>query len=275
MTKKITSLVLAVLLALSMIAMPALAASISTTVKTTNKGDVLNVRKGPHKGNTPVVDYVQNGTKITLMTTNNKNDPEAWNKIKVNKTGAVGYLKNKYIKYFGLNNADGEVDPDEDDDWNYRDSDDNDGKRGNGTAAGGGGSGVKTTALKYGEVSCRIGGSVNIRSGAGTSHKAVGTGKLGDYLDVLGAKGDWYKVKFQGKNLTGFIHKDYFTEGIIASIRGNGVNMRKGAGTGYAVVRTLKAGEEVRVLSESGSWSRVKYGTDTVGYVYSSYVYWQ
>ncbi len=274
MLKKITSLVLAVLLALSMAAMPALAASISTTVKTTNRGDVLNVRKGPHKGNTPVVDYVTNGTKITLLTTYDSDEGEAWNKIKVNKTGAVGYLKNKYIKYFGLNNGGGEVDPEEDDDWDYSDSDDNDGKRGSGTAAGSGSSGVKTTAVKYGEVSCRNGGSVNIRSGAGTGYKAVGTGSYGDYLDVKGVKGDWYKVSFQNKKLSGFIHKDYFKEGVGAIIRGNGVNMRKGAGTGYSVVRTMKSGDEVRVLSKSGSWSRVKYGSGTYGYVFSSYVYW-
>lgn len=269
MAKKITSLVLAVLLALSMTALPALAAGISTTVKTTNKGDVLNVRKGPHKGNTPVVDYVTNGQKITLITTDDEDNPEAWNKIKVNKTGAVGYLKNKYIKYFGLSNRDGEIDSREDDDWDYRDSDDNDGKKGSSTG-GGSSAGANATSLKYGEVSCRAGGSVNIRSGAGTGYKVLGSGLLGDRLNVLGVKGDWYKVKFQDRSLSGFIHRNYMAEGIGATVAGSSVNMRKGAGTGYSVIKSLPSGTSMLVYRKSGNWGRVKVGS-TYGWVYSTY----
>ena len=272
MMKKLTALILSVLLIMTAIAVPAMAASISTTVKTTNKGDVLNVRKGPHKGNTPVVDYVQNGTKITLLTTDDDDDPEAWNKIKVDKTGAIGYLKNKYIKYFGLSNAGGEIDRREDDDWDYSDSYDNDGRGGSGSALDSSGSGSKKKELvRFALVSCRVGGSVNVRAGAGTKHRVVGTATNGELMRVERDGNDWYRAAFIDKRLDGYIHADYVVEGVPAELTSSGVNLRKGPGTSHTSLRKLSKGESVTLLAEEGDWYEIQIGR-TTGWVFYKYL---
>ncbi len=49
------------------------------------------------------------------------------------------------------------------------------------------------------------------------------------------------------------------------------VNMRKGAGTTYAVIKTLKLNAQVTIIKEQGSWYQIKSGNDT-GYVSKDYV---
>ena len=270
MMKKLTALTLAVLMMLTMISIPAMAA-IHTTVKTTNKGDTLALRKGPHKGNTPIVGYVKNGTKIELLSTDDDDDGEAWNKVRVTANGNVGYLKNKYIKYFGLSNAGGELDKHEDDDWDFSNSGDNDGHGSGSTSGGSSGSGTSSTSLKFAVVACRVGGSVNIRSGAGTGHKVVGSGRNGDRMHVSGKNGSWYKVSFANKSISGYIHSDYVTEGFPGQVVANGVNMRKGGGTSYATIQKLGRGDKIRILSHGSSWSHIIVN-GTKGWIFSKYI---
>ena len=49
------------------------------------------------------------------------------------------------------------------------------------------------------------------------------------------------------------------------------VNMRKGAGTSYSIIKTLKLNAQVTILGEQGKWYKVKVGNDT-GYVSKDYV---
>ena len=49
------------------------------------------------------------------------------------------------------------------------------------------------------------------------------------------------------------------------------VNMRKGAGTNYSIIKTLKLNAQVTILEETGKWYKVKVGSDT-GYVSKDYV---
>ncbi len=49
------------------------------------------------------------------------------------------------------------------------------------------------------------------------------------------------------------------------------VNMRKGAGTTYSIIKTLKLNAKVTILGEEGKWYKVKVGSDT-GYVSKDYV---
>lgn len=49
------------------------------------------------------------------------------------------------------------------------------------------------------------------------------------------------------------------------------VNMRKGAGTNYSIIKTLKLNAQVTILGEEGKWYKVKAGSDT-GYVSKDYV---
>lgn len=49
------------------------------------------------------------------------------------------------------------------------------------------------------------------------------------------------------------------------------VNMRKGAGTNYAIIKTLKLNTQVTILGEQGKWYKVKVGNDA-GYISKDYV---
>ena len=49
------------------------------------------------------------------------------------------------------------------------------------------------------------------------------------------------------------------------------LNVRVGAGTGYAVSFTLQKGDEVEIISKKGSWYKIRYLENT-GYAYSKYL---
>ena len=76
----LVSLVLALLMA---VFCPALA----ETVKTPASDGSMNVRRGPGVGY-EVVTWVKNGQKVTVLESG-----KSWTKIKVDKSGKVGYIK--------------------------------------------------------------------------------------------------------------------------------------------------------------------------------------
>lgn len=98
---------------------------------------------------------------------------------------------------------------------------------------------------------------------------------------LLGESGGWYKVKYA--NSTGYISKSYAREykaqeedktsgeGTKGYITAASVNMRKGPGTGYGVIKVLKRGAEIRYYELKDGWYLIKAGSDT-GYVSSQYV---
>jgi len=101
-------------------------------------------------------------------------------------------------------------------------------------------------------------------------------------VTVLGERGSWYKVKYGSS--TGYISKSYIREydedeekdetsgtGTTAYITGASVNMRKGPGTGYGVIKVLKVGTQIEYYSLRDGWYLIKSGSDT-GYVSSKYV---
>lgn len=54
-------------------------------------------------------------------------------------------------------------------------------------------------------------------------------------------------------------------------ITGSAVNLRSGAGTGYAAIATLSKGTTVTITGKTGDWYKVKYGSST-GYVFGDYL---
>ena len=266
MKRKVLALTLALLMAITVLSVfPAMAASISTRITTTRSGDKLYVRKGPHKGNTPTIETVKNNQRVTLISIRDEYDPEGWSKIKVDSTGSVGYLKNKYITYFGFSNSDGEVDPNEDKYYDYSNSPDNDGYKGGGSSSGSGGS-----TGTYGVVVTRNGGSVNIRKSASASSSSLGKVNTGASITILGKSGAWYRVE-TAYGVVGYIHGDYVQEGIWAyTTAPTGLNLRTGAGTGYGIIKSLPYYTSVQILSRTSSWSYVRAG-GSYGYISNNY----
>lgn len=211
-------------------------AAMAEKVYVSKDGGSLNVRAGAGT-NYEVAGYVQHGESITVVETGSK-----WSKIKVARTGKVGYIMNKYIS-----NGSG------------------------GGSTGGSGSGSTGSVSSYEAAAVMtktVNGAVNLRSGAGSGTSSLGTLSRGNFLKVISREGDWVKVvTTNGK--TGYVYKNYVSFGVQAKTTGN-VNFRKGAGTGYGIIRTLSTGTTVTVVSVDGKWAKVTSG-GTTGYISTSY----
>lgn len=237
MKRKITAIVL--LIALTALLVPAVASA--AKVEMAYKGGSLHLRKGAgtsYGSN----GYVQNGDTITVLS-----EGSVWSKIRT-ADGREGYIKNLYISGIGSNYADGTT---------YYSSKS---------------SGRVTT--KYSD------STVNLRSGASSSTSSIAKLKSGTSLTILGENGGWYLVSTSG-GTQGYMSKNYVTKGSggsssttpkTAVVTGSVVNMRKGAGTNYAIVTALVKNTKVTVLSTNNSkWWKVKYLSYT-GYMSRNYL---
>lgn len=118
-------------------------------------------------------------------------------------------------------------------------------------------------------------GNLNVRSGRSTSSSTVAQLADGSYITLISRSGEWWQVEYaDGKY--GYCHSDYITpiEGSPAevSVSYGSLNVRGGAGTGYAKKASLYDGEIVLKLSSSGSWSRILYHGTKIGWVSSQYL---
>ena len=123
---------------------------------------------------------------------------------------------------------------------------------------------------------------VNVREKATSKSKLLGTAKKGETFQVLGTSGSWVKINFNGKN--GFVYKKYIkiegtpddtaVEGKIGKIYNckTAVNVREKATSDSKLLGTAKLGSTYKVLATAGSWVKIQYKSDTVGYVFKSYI---
>lgn len=120
------------------------------------------------------------------------------------------------------------------------------------------------------------GGNLNVRSSPSTSGAVITSVKNSSWLTVDGESGNWCRVEYADGRY-GWCSADYIRrqEGsyeMLVSVTSGRLNVRKGAGTAYAVADRLEKGDRVVVLSESGGWSRVLYSGNKTGYVSSAYL---
>ncbi len=99
---------------------------------------------------------------------------------------------------------------------------------------------------------------------------------------LLGETGGWYKAAYEGE--IGYIASAYVGErqedadqpekdgeGTAAYVNANSLNLRKGPGTGYGIVKVLRLGDEIECFEKKDGWYRVKAG-EAEGYVSAQYV---
>ena len=118
---------------------------------------------------------------------------------------------------------------------------------------------------------------VNFRTGAGTNYSSMGVLDKGTKVTYISASGNWTKVQYNSK--TGYICSDYLEKEQSSSTTTStmyvtpsaGLNMRKGAGTSYSVIKTLSKGTAVTVHSTSNGWSKIT-ANGVEGYVSSQYL---
>ncbi len=203
----------------------------------------LNVRSGPSTKNHKV-GMVTKGTKLTIVESQN-----GWYKIIFN--GKDAYVHGDYVKLDSTSNpAPSQPSP--------------------GTVIG------KAT------VNCSV---LNVRSGAGTGYKKIGSLTRNQQVELLEKTGSWYKIKYGSG--TGYVHGDYLklnntsnpaptqpSPGTVigkATVNCSVLNVRSGAGTGYKKIGSLTRNQQVELLEKTGSWYKIKYGSGT-GYVHGDYL---
>lgn len=122
------------------------------------------------------------------------------------------------------------------------------------------------------------GDGLRLRSGAGTGYETLGSANKGDTVVVLEEESGWYKVDFGtqvGYMSAGFVSVETTVEADLGlgmvTTKGDPLNVRGGAGTGFDVVTKFSNGTVVNLMGVTEGWFKVTYG-DVTGYVSSDYI---
>ena len=109
-----------------------------------------------------------------------------------------------------------------------------------------------------------VNGELNMRSSGSYSSRVIATYPDGTPCILLTETGDWYHVAVEGKNgyfNSDFIDKKYTTYSndiaTVVSANGGGVNLRKGPGKQYGVVKTIKNGSYAMVIQKGNDWWKI------------------
>ncbi|WP_297135185.1 SH3 domain-containing protein [Terrisporobacter sp.] len=125
--------------------------------------------------------------------------------------------------------------------------------------------------------------SLNVRSGASTSHKIVGKVKRGTEVEILSSDNGWYKIEYAG-NKTGWSSGDYISKGTSSNgssstsasgtgtVTASSLNVRRGASTSNRVVGKLSRGTKVEILASNNGWYQIKYSGNKKGWVSGDYI---
>ena len=241
--KRVFSMFMAVLLILCALPVSAMAETWKTVYISSTGSGTMNMREGPGM-DYDVCGYVHHGEEVEVLSKSG-----IWSRVR-NEDGDKGWIKTKYID-------------------------------GTTRSLGSGYKYVKTN-----------GGAINLRTGAGTGYGVKGSVANGAKVKVLNTEDSWARVTVQSSGATGWIMAKYLSDtapggGSSSSEGGSAVsggaqqvyrvtsstlNVRAGAGTGYALRATLYAGRAFRVLGSSGNWFRISTLTGNItGWVSKTY----
>ena len=215
----------------------------------------LNIRKEPTTSSA-TYGLIRQGTKVTILGTTGE-----WYQVKttVNGKEVTGYAHSSYITVSSSSGSD---------DSSQGDTDSVEAASGTGVC--------NTTAL-------------HVRKEASTSSKSLGLIYKEAKVTITGKTGSWYQVKatVNGSEVTGYVYQDYITlsdnntsdsdDPTVSEVNETvwattAVNVRKGCGTSYGIIATLREGASVKRTGVlSNGWSRVEYN-GTTAYVSSQYL---
>ena len=208
----------------------------STAAKVT---EYVNVRSGPGTNYTSKT-VIASGTSITVTDRSNAE----WYAVKLSN-GMTGYIYSIYIRIESESSS-------------------------------GGSSGTESTPAKTTEY-------VNVRSGPGTNYTSKTVIASGTSITVTDTSNpEWYAVKLSN-GMTGYIYSIYIelqssagggsTSGGVQAKTTAGVNLRRGAGTSFGVIRVVATGTTVTVTEATNAqWYKVKLSDGTEGYIFTEYL---
>lgn len=213
-----------------------------------NASSGLNVRKGAGTKYSKI-GWLANGTKI-----NYQSETNGW--LKFNYNGKNGYVSKKYTSI---------------------------------TSASTGGNSSSGASNANGSVKITA-SSLNVRKGAGTGYGILGTVSKNQVYSYSAVSNGWYKISYKGQE--GWISGKYAvktsssgsntnsgntnsgntsTKTTTMYVTASSLNVRKGAGTGYGILGTVKKGTAVAVRKTADGWHQINYGSGT-GWVSAKYI---
>lgn len=230
--KKLAAMVISVVLILAVLAPAALADTVYGVIKTPTKDGAahLRIKAGVTQS---IVGWAQNGDEVEVLYKGN-----TWHRVRLLKNGKTGWVYGGYLRFTETVPEDTEI-----------------AAQVSGTVA--------QVMTKY------PASRINLRYGAGTQYAIVGAYGRGTRMEILDESGNWYKVKVADDGVQGWMSKTYVSLGMSARTTGR-VNLRYGAGTDYAIIRTLKNNQNVTVTWVGEKWSKVQVDGET-GYISNSY----
>jgi len=224
--------ILAMILILAEMAPAAMADALYGVIRTPSWDGSVNLR-AKAGASQAIVGWAQNGDEVEILYQGN-----TWHRVRLTKNGKTGWVYGRYLKVTGSTSTG-----------------DSTGVQVSGTVA--------QVMTKYPN------SKVNLRAGAGTGYAAFTRCGRGTRMEIVEQSGNWYKVQIAGSGTTGWMSKTYVSLGLPARTTGR-VNLRTGAGTGYAVIRTLSNGQDVTVTWVGANWSKVEVNGES-GYISNKY----
>ena len=210
--------------------------------------EYVNFRSGPGT-NYSSKGVIALGTTVTVTDTSNSE----WYAVRLSN-GSTGYI---FAQYLNLNSSS---------------------------------SAAATPAPSGSEQSAKTTEYVNFRSGPGTNYSSKGVIASGTTVTVTDrSNSQWYAVRLANGS-TGYIFAQYLkvtgtssatptptqapsNDGTVQAKLTADVNLRRGAGTNYGVIKVIGTGTTVTVTDASNSqWYKVKLSDGTEGYLFSEYL---
>ena len=133
--------------------------------------------------------------------------------------------------------------------------------------------------------------ALNVRAGASTSNKIVGSLYNGAKVEILSTANGWHQIKYNGG--TGYVSSDYVTlsststptppptnsgssnnsSSVIntGTVNADVLNVRSGASTSHSIIGSLKSGSKVEITETANGWHKIKYN-NTQGYVSADFI---
>ena len=210
--------------------------------------EYVNFRSGPGT-NYSSKGVIASGTTVTVTDTSNSE----WYAVRLSN-GSTGYIFAQYLKLNSSSSA------------------------------------TATPAPSGSEQSAKTTEYVNFRSGPGTNYSSKGVIASGTTVTVTDrSNSEWYAVRLSNGS-TGYIFAQYLkvtgtssatptptqapsNDGTVQAKLTADVNLRRGAGTNYGVIKVIGTSTTVTVTDASNSqWYKVKLSDGTEGYLFSEYL---
>ena len=214
--------------------------------------EYVNFRSGPGT-NYSSKGVIASGTTVTVTDRSNSQ----WYAVRL-ANGSTGYIFAQYLKLHSSSSATATPAP--------------------------------TQAPSGSEQSAKTTEYVNFRSGPGTNYSSKGVIASGTTVTVTDrSNSQWYAVRLANGS-TGYIFAQYLkvtgtssatstptqapsNDGTVQAKLTADVNLRRGAGTNYGVIKVIGTGTTVTVTDASNSqWYKVKLSDGTEGYLFSEYL---